>query len=79
MTKFEYIKHTVIDNGTLLGFEYEGKDGNIDPHYSGKDTYLICFDKKELLVHSADEVFTTPFIAGKTLREVADQLVITES
>lgn len=78
MTNLEYIK-TTLNNGTLLGFEYEGKDGNIDPYYEGKDSYLLFFDNKELVVYSLEDVFTTRFIAGKTLKEVADKIIITES
>lgn len=79
MNTLNYVKKTLFINGTLLGFEYRGKEGNIDPYYSGKDTYLLFFDDKELLVHSLEEVFTTPFIDGKTLNEVIDQIVIIES
>ena len=78
MTNLENIK-TTLNNGTLLGFEYEGKDGNIDPYYEGKDSYLLFFDNKELVVYSLEDVFTTRFIAGKTLKEVADKIIITES
>ena len=79
MSTLDYIKKTLSINGTLLGFEYNGKEGNIDPYYSGKDTYLLFFDDKEMLVYSLEEVFTTPFIDGKTLKEVANHIVITES
>ncbi len=79
MSTLDYIKKTLSVNGALLGFEYKGKEGNIDPYYSGKDTYLLFFDDKELLVHSLDEVFTASFIDGKTLKEVAEQIVIIES
>lgn len=78
MTNLEYIKNT-LNNGTLLGFEYEGKDGNIDPYYEGKDSYLLFFDNKELVVYSLEDVFATRFIAGKTLKEVANKIIITES
>lgn len=79
MRTMDYIKETLSVNSTLFGFEYNGKEGNIDPYYSGKDRYLLFFDGKELLVNSLNAVFTTPFIDGKTLNEVVNQIIITES
>lgn len=79
MSTLDYIKETITANGTLLGFAYQGKEGNIDPFYSGNNTYLLFFDGQETVVDSLDKVFTTPFVDGKTLTETAEQIVITES
>ena len=79
MNLLDYIKETLSVNGTLLGFEYQGKDGNIDPFYSGENTYPLYFDGQEFEVNSLDEVFSTHFICGKTLTEVMNQIIITES
>ena len=79
MTTLETIRETILDHGTLFGFEYHGKAGNIDPHYEGNGTYLLFFDQKETLAHSLEDVFRIPFVEGKTLSEVADQLIVTEN
>lgn len=66
---------------TLFGFEYNGKDGNVDPYYSDKlktDSFLLYYDGTEQTVYNLDDVMNTPFIEGKTLNEVADQIEITE-
>ena len=65
----------------LVGFEYNGKDGNVDPYYlheSKSYEYLLFFNGNEQTVYNMDDVMNTPFIDGHTLNEVADQLVITE-
>lgn len=65
---------------TLFGFEYNGKDGNVDPYYmpSGGSSFLLFFDGDEQIVHNIDAVMSTPFIAGKSLNELYDQIKITE-
>ena len=78
MNTVDYIKQTLVVNGTLFGFEYRGKEGNIDPYYTnGK--YLLFFDGKEKVVDSFEEVLSTPFIDGKTIVHVLEQITITES
>jgi hypothetical protein len=61
---------------TLFGFTYHGKDGHVDP-YSHSE-YLLFFDGREQVVHSIDEVMSTPFFDGHNLAEIADQITITE-
>ena len=75
------IKSRIGECATLFGFEYCGKDGNVDPYYlpETKSTeYLLYFDGEEQIVHSIDDVMSTPFIKGKTLNEVASEIAITE-
>ncbi len=73
------IKETVIDNATLLGFEYKGKEGNVDPYYSnGKNHFLLFFDGQEQVVESINDVFSTAFIMGHTLCEIAEDIVVTD-
>lgn len=74
------IKTFITHGHTLLGFEYGGKDGNIDPYFSEENgrSFLLYFDGNEQTVYSVEEVMTTPFINGKCLNDVAKELVITD-
>lgn len=74
------IADRIAEMCTLFGFEYNGKDGNVDPYYlpSDGDSFLLFFDGEEQTVHSIDEVMNTPFIGGKSLNELYDQIKITE-
>lgn len=75
------IKNRIDEMCTLFGFEYNGKEGNVDPCYSfstKQNNFLLFFDGTEQTVHTIDDVMNTPFIDGKTLAEVADKIEITE-
>ena len=75
------IKTRIGEMCTLFAFEYDGKDGNVDPCYSPvtkQDNFLLYYDGNEQTVHNIDDVMNTPFIDGKTLTEIADKIEITE-
>lgn len=75
------IKDRISEMCTLFGFEYNGKEGNVDPYYlpeTQSNEFLLFFDGEEQTVYSIDEVMNTPFVDGKTLNEVADELEIVE-
>lgn len=75
------IKNRIAEMVTLFGFVYNGKDGNVDPYYLPKTKtkeFLLFFDGEEQTVHNIDDVMNTPFIEGKTLNDVADEIEITE-
>ena len=55
-------------------FWYHGKMGEIEP-FSRTNIHL-CFDEEEIQVNSVEKAMTTPFIEGKTLEEVAEELYI---
>ncbi len=77
----EKIKARINEMCTLFGFEYNGKEGNVDPCYSHSDkqyNFLLFFDGEEQIVHSIEDVMNTPFIDGKTLTEVAEKIEIIE-
>lgn len=63
-----------------LTFLYNGKDGVIDPYYvPGKGHfYPMCYDGKETVVRTVDEVMDLPFFDGRTLTEIAEKLEIDE-
>ncbi len=70
----------LLEMCTLFEFTYNGKDGNIDPYYTPQNgnTFLLYYDGKEQTVYSIDEVLSTPFIDGKCLNEIYDQIEITD-
>jgi len=75
------IKSRLSDCITLFGFEYNGKEGNVDPYYipeSKSQEYLLFFDGQEQTVLDIDSAMQTPFIDGHSLNELADELIITE-
>lgn len=77
----EKIKQRIGKMVTLFGFVYKGKDGNVDPYYlpeTKTKEFLLFFDGEEQTVYNIDDVMNTPFIEGKTLNDVADQIEITE-
>lgn len=51
-----------------IEFEYDGDMVLIIPFTRKK--YVVCYGETEIEVHSIDEVFTTPFINGKSLDEI---------
>ena len=79
--KAETIRNRINECITLFGFEYEGKGGNVDPCFIPEKKgyeYLLYFDGEEQTVYDIDSVMNTPFIRGKTLNEVANEIEITE-
>ena len=75
------IKQRIAECVTLFGFEYQGKEGNVDPcfvHEENRYEYLLFFDGKEQKVFDIDSVMKTPFIMGRSLNEVAEKIQITE-
>lgn len=79
--KAQRIKERIEACVTLFGFEYHGIEGNVDPYYSHerkRQEYLLYFDGDEQTVYDIEDVMNTPFIAGKALSEIADEIEITE-
>lgn len=77
--KSEMIKKRIEQCVTLFEFEYKGKEGNIDPYYIPelkKTKYLLFFDGSETTVDTIDEVMTTPFIDGKNINEICNEIVV---
>ena len=74
------IRSRIQDCVTLFGFEYNGKDGCVDPYYEPGEgySYLLGFGEEEQMVYDMDSVMNTPFIDGHTLAELADVIGITE-
>ena len=75
------IRETVIDNATLFGFEYLGKDGNVDPIYNEKsgNHFLLFYDGYEIVVPSFEDVLSAPFVHGHALIEICSEISITDN
>lgn len=73
----EKIKELIEECFTIIWFKYKGVVGNVEPWYDPKTkefTYAMVYDDKETLVHTIDDAMKLPFINGKCLEEVAEQL-----
>lgn len=71
MTRNEFIKN-VKSLATELFFSYKGKDGCVDPE--SLSSFYLVFDGETTHVNSIEATMNTPFIDGKTLNEIFDDL-----
>mgnify|MGYP004628584171 FL=1 len=72
MKSLEEAKH-LLRESFAFEFEYAGKDGDVDfctNRESGKDNYHIRYGTDNYDLSTEDEVFTFPFIDGKSLSEI---------
>ena len=66
----------------MIYFSYNGKDGTIDPFgpiipfgaNEAGNKYKLNFNGNETTVYSLDDVMSTPFIDGKSLNDVAENI-----
>ena len=70
--KLEELRAWVAEIAQDITFFYHDKCGSICPFR--KDDISLCFNEEEVTVQSVDAVFTTPFIEGKTLSELCEEL-----
>lgn len=68
------LKKRLSEFVTCFEFEYKGKRGGIDPFRP--DYFTIFYDGETEDVDSIDKVFDTPFIDGKKLGDVLNDLDI---
>ena len=65
----------VIDSLTQdIDFAYRGKSGSICPFH--REDIALCYDGYAVDAHSVDEVMTLPFICGRSLDELCEELDI---
>ena len=55
-----------------IDFQYQGILGSICPF--NRNDISLCFDGGEVTVHSVDEAMEAPFIRGKSLNELCEQI-----
>jgi len=74
-TLYDKLKNRILECCTLVEFEYNGKIYNVDP-FSESDFHIYA-DGDEFDVTSIDAVFNSPYIEGKSLSSVIDDIKIT--
>ena len=57
-----------------IDFEYRGIQGIICP-FSRNDISL-CYGEEEITVDSVEAAMTTPFVDGKSLAEICDEIIL---
>lgn len=70
--ELEELRAWVAEIAQDISFIYQGKCGSICPF--AEDDIALCYNEEAVTVHSVDEVFTTPFIEGKTLAEMCEKV-----
>lgn len=55
-----------------IDFSYQGRNGSIC--LFNRNDISLCFDGKSIDVNSIDEALQAPFIDGKSLSELCEQL-----
>lgn len=66
-----------LRNALSLDFSYMGKDGYVDCCYNTeleKRVYHLRYGTDEYDVTTEDEVFTLPFVAGRSLSEIYEDI-----
>lgn len=57
-----------------IDFSYNGKSGSICP--INRTDISLCYDGNTVDVQSVDDAMGIPFIDGKSLNDLSDQLII---
>ncbi|MBQ7794719.1 MAG: hypothetical protein IJ366_09430 [Clostridia bacterium] len=76
MIQASKLKKRILEFATLVGFEYMGKNGYVDPF--NENSFDLFFDGVTVNVDSIEKVMGLPFFDGKSLSEICDKLIITE-
>ncbi len=59
-----------------ITFDYNGKSCGVDP--LSRTHYEIWYGEDDMVAKSLDEVMTIPFFDGKSLSDIAEEIVIDE-
>ncbi len=68
----EDLRKAIESIATENYFGYKGKHGCVEPISSQQ--FFLVYDGETTEVHSIDDIMNTPFIDGKSLNEVFDEL-----
>lgn len=75
MTLLE-IKKWLSQLTSLLGFEYKGKNGYIDP--INQHEFVLFYDGNDTVVDSLDKAMSIKFFDGLSLEDIYHQITITD-
>lgn len=67
------IKDRLDEMASHILFEYKGKNCGVDP--LSRTHYEMWYGDADMVAASLDEVMTTPFFGGKSLEEIAEDIV----
>lgn len=70
------LKDRLLEFCNILCFEYNGFYCGVDPY--NPNLFDLYFNGNSMKVHSIDEVFSTPYFDGKTLKDIIPEIEITE-
>ena len=70
----DYLKNWIDSLTQDIDFVYQGKTGVICPF--DRQNISLCYDGKEITVHSVSDAMKTPFINGYALNDICEQLEI---
>lgn len=79
--RLQEIERLLNLGGGLFGFEYEGKDGYVDPCWNLQTEIPqieLFYNGTTRTAHSVEEALKTPFVCGKTLRQIGEDITVTE-
>lgn len=69
----EKIKARLDEMASHITFEYNGKACGVDP--LSRTHYEMWYGDMGMVAKSLDEVMTTPFYDGKSLEEIAEEII----
>ena len=70
------IKSRLLEFCTLLGFDYLGKRGYVDPFNQKK--FILFYDGKSIKADNIEDVMSIPFFGEKSLNEIYNEIEIDE-
>lgn len=70
----QQVRDRINEIVTCFEFEYKGKRGGVDPF--SKNNFDIFYGDELETVDSIDKVMETPFIDGKRIEDILDELYI---
>lgn len=75
-SKLDEIRDRLLEFSGLMVFRYHGVEFDIDP-FSDKD-FHINYSGNEFDVHSVEEVFSTSFLDGECMKNVAHEIEVVD-